>query len=79
MSIMWLMDVWMSELHIFNWRESLISSQVLCKVKAANINVLTSPLDFTCASLVLFSPIHSEAVSSLSANPPTVRSHFHLM
>ena len=57
------MDVWISELHIFKWRESLISSQVFCKVKSSNINILTSPLDFACASLVLFSPINSEAVS----------------
>ena len=52
----------MSELHIFKQRESLISSQVLCKVKASNINVLTSPHDLACASLVLLSPINSEAV-----------------
>ena len=53
----------MSELDNFKLRESLISSQVFCKVKASNINVLTSPLDFACASLVLLSPINSEAVS----------------
>ena len=53
----------MSELHIFKQRESLISSQVLCKVKASDINVLTSPLDLVCASLVLLSPFNSEAVS----------------
>ena len=58
-----LMDVWMSELHIFKQRESLISSQVLCKVKASDNNFLTSPLDLACASLVLLSPINSEAVS----------------
>ena len=52
----------MSELHIFRQRESLISSQVLCKVKASDINVLISPLDLACASLVLLSPINSEAV-----------------
>ena len=53
----------MSELYICKQRESLISSQVLCKVKASNINVLTSPLDFAHASLVLLSPISFEAVS----------------
>ena len=53
----------MSELHIFKWRESLISSQVCCEVKASNINVLTSPLDLACANLVLLSPVNSEAVS----------------
>ena len=53
----------MSELHIFKQRESLIPSQVLCKVKASDINVLTSPLDFACASLVPLSPVNSEAVS----------------
>ena len=63
MPIKWLMDVWMSELHIFKWRESLISSHILCKVKASNISILTNPLDFAWASLVLISPINSEAVS----------------
>ena len=53
----------MSELHIFKQRESLISSQVLCEVKASYINVLTSPLDLACANLVLLSPINSEVVS----------------
>ena len=53
----------MSELQIFIWRESLMSSEVLFKVKASDINVLTSPLDFACANLVLLSPINSEAVS----------------
>ena len=57
------MHVWMSELHIFKQTESLISSQVLCNVKASNINVLTSPLDLACASFVLLSPINFEAVS----------------
>ena len=52
----------MPELHIFNFRESLISSQVLCKVKASDNNILPSPLDLACGSLVLLSPINSEAV-----------------
>ena len=52
----------MSELDIFKWIESLISSQVFCKVKASNINVLTSPLDLACANLVVLSPINCEAV-----------------
>ena len=30
-----------------------MSSQVVFKVKASDINVLTSPLDFACANLVL--------------------------
>ena len=51
------------ELQIFRWRESLMSSQVLFKVKASDINVLTSPLAFACANLVLLSPVHSEVVS----------------
>ena len=49
--------------NIFNWRESLISSQFSCAVKASNIKVLTSHFDFACASLVLLSPVSSEAVS----------------
>ena len=53
----------MSELLIFRQRESLMSSQVLFKVKASDINVVTSPLDFACANLVLLSPVNSEAVS----------------
>ena len=63
MSIKWLIDVWMSAFEIFKWRESLISSQVFCEVKASDINVLTNPLDFACANLVLLSPVNSEAVS----------------
>ena len=51
----------MSELQIFRQGESLMSSQVLFKVKASDINVLTSPLDF--ANLVLLSCVKSEAVS----------------
>ena len=53
----------MSELQIFKWRESLISSQVLCRVKASDFNVLTSPLVLACANLVLLSPVNSETVS----------------
>ena len=53
----------MSELQIFRQRESLMSSQVLFKVKASDINVLTSPLDLACTNLVLLSPVNSEAVS----------------
>ena len=48
---------------IFNQRESLISSQFFCAVKASEIKVLTNPLDFACANLVLLSPVNSEAVS----------------
>ena len=48
---------------IFNQRESLISSQFLCAVKASDIKVLTSPFDLACAILVLLSPVNSEAVS----------------
>ena len=40
-----------------------MSSQVLCKDKASDINVLTSPFYLACANLVLLSPINSEAVS----------------
>ena len=53
----------MSAFEIFKQRESLISSQVFGKVKASDINVLTNPLDFACANLVLLSPVNSEAVS----------------
>ena len=53
----------MSAFDIFMSRESLMSSQVLCKVKTSIINVLTSPLDFACANLDLLSPVNSEAVS----------------
>ena len=61
-SIKWLMDMWMSELQVFRWKASLMSSQVLFIVKVSDINVLTSPLDFACANLVLLSPVNSEAV-----------------
>ena len=40
-----------------------MSSQALFKVKASDINVLTSPLDLARANLVLLSPDNSEAVS----------------
>ena len=53
----------MSEFDIFKQRESLISSQVFCEVKTSHINVLTNPLDFACANLVLLSPVNSEAIS----------------
>ena len=53
----------MSAFDIFNWRESLISSQVFCAVKASDIKVLTNPFDFACDILVLLSPVNSEAVS----------------
>ena len=63
MSIKWLIDVWMSAFETFKWRESLIFPQVFCEVKASDINVLTIPLDFSCANLVLLSLVNSEAVS----------------
>ena len=53
----------MSTFDIFNQRESLISSQVFCAVKASDIKVLTNPFNFACAILVLLSPVNSEAVS----------------
>ena len=53
----------MSELQILRWRESLISSQVLFKVKASDINIHASPFDFACAKLVLLTPVNSEVVS----------------
>ena len=53
----------MSAFDIFKRRESLISSQDFCEVKASDINVLTNPLDYVCANLVLLSPVNSEAVS----------------
>ena len=79
MSVKQLIDVWMSTFNIFNWRESLISSQVFCAVKASNIKVLTNPFDFACATLVLLSPVNSEAVSNLWANPQAVKSLSNLM
>ena len=48
---------------IFRQRESLISSQFFCAVNASEIKVLTNPLDFACANLVLLLPVNSEAVS----------------
>ena len=67
MSIKQLTDVCMSELQIFRWRESLISSQVLLEVKASDINVLMSPFGFACVNLVLLSPVKSE-VALMSIN-----------
>ena len=53
----------MSELHIFKWRLSLISSQVLFELSASDISVHISPFDFACANLVLLLPVRSEAFS----------------
>ena len=50
-------------LKFFKWRQSLISSQIFCAVRASDINVLTNPLDFACANLVLLLPVNSETVS----------------
>ena len=47
---------------IFRQRESLISSQFFCAFNASEIKVLTNPLDFACANLVLLSPVNSEGV-----------------
>ena len=63
MSMKRLIDVWMSAFDIFNWRESLISSQVFCAVKASDIKLLTNPFYFACAILVLLSSVNSEALS----------------
>ena len=52
----------MSELQIFKWRESLISSHDLFEVYASDINILMSPFDFACANFVLLSPVKSEVV-----------------
>ena len=51
-------------------------SQVLFKVKASDINVLTSPLDFACANLVLLSPVNSEAVSMIVSQSPNCEESF---
>ena len=40
-----------------------MSSQLLFKVKTSDVNLLTSPLDFACANLVMLSPVNSEVVS----------------
>ena len=53
----------MSTLDILRQRESLISSQLFCAINALVIKVLTKPLDFACANLVLPLPVNSEAVS----------------
>ena len=53
----------MSAFDILRCRESLISSQLFCAINASVIRVLTNPLDFACANLVLPSPVNSEAVS----------------
>ena len=63
MAMNWLIEVWMSTFVIFKWRESLISSQLLCAIKASDINVLTSPRDLAWANLVLLSFVNSVAVS----------------
>ena len=63
MSINRLIEVWMSAFNIFRCRESLISSQLSCAISTLVIKVLTNPLDFAWANLVLLLPVNSEAVS----------------
>ena len=53
----------MSAFDIFRCRESLISSQLFCVINTSVIKVLTNPLNFACANLVLLLPVNSEAVS----------------
>ena len=53
----------MSAFDILRWRDSLISSQLFCAIIALVIKVLTNPLDFASANLVLLSLVNSEAVS----------------
>ena len=53
----------MSAFDIFRCRKSLISSQLFCAINALVIKVLTNPLNFACANLVLLLPVNSEAVS----------------
>ena len=56
-----------------------MSSQLLFKVKASDINVLTSPFDFTCANLVLLPPVNSEAVSMYVSQSSNCEESFPLM
>ena len=53
----------MSAFDIFRQRESLISSQLFCVINVLAIKVLTNPLNFACANLVLLSLVNSDAVS----------------
>ena len=57
------MEVWISELHIFNCNTSLISSQDLPDVIASVIKVCVKPFDLACASFVWLSAVRSAAVS----------------
>ena len=63
MSINWLIEVWMSAFDIFRHRESLLSSKLFCAINTSVIKVLTNPLDFAWANLVLLSFVNSDAVS----------------
>ena len=58
----------MSAFDIFRHRESLISPQLFCAVGASVIKVLTNPLNFACANLVLLLLVNSKAVS-ISSQP----------
>ena len=64
LSMKQLTDVWISELQIFKWRRSLISSQLLSKLRASDINVQVNPLDLACANLILLSLVKLAAVST---------------
>ena len=53
----------MSELQIFKWSISLISSQLLSEFSASDISAWVKPLDFAYGSLVQLSFVKSVAVS----------------
>ena len=52
----------MSELQIFKWSTSLISSQLLSELSASDISVWIKPLDLACANLDLLLLVKSAAV-----------------
>ena len=76
-SIKQLADVWMSELQIFKWRVSLISSQVLFEHSASDISVHFSPFDFACANLVLLCLVGLKAFLYQWTNLLIVKNHCH--
>ena len=78
MSIKWFTDVWISELEIFKWSKSLISSQHLPEVRSSVIKVQVKPFDLACASLVLLSPVLQLQFQYPLTSPLTVLNGYHL-
>ena len=62
-SLKWDMEVWISELQVFNHYKSFISSQEWPDMTASVIEVHAKPFDLAWASLLLLSAVRSATIS----------------